>query len=207
MAKIYLISPESIILSEFKVKLQNILSTNKVSVFQLRLKNCEKSLIKEAAQELLPVCLENNVPLIINDHFDIALEVGASGVHLGVDDVNNLSIIKKAAPDGFVIGISCYDSRDLALDGVIDGADYISFGAFYQSNTKKSRGKPDLSILKWADEMFDNPVVAIGGINDKNCKALSDSGANFVAIISYIWDSEDGEIKAVDRVYKSLSGN
>ncbi len=204
MAKIYLISPQDFDPLLHQEKLEKAFATDKVSAFQLRLKDLEHSKIEEIAIQTLEICKKYNILFIINDDIDLAVKIKAGGVHLGVDDYESLAEIKKNLPENFVIGTSCYDSRDLALDSVLADVDYISFGAFYASKTKKSRGQPDISILKWANELFELPIVAIGGIDDKNSKILVQSGADFVAIISYFWDHED-PVLAIENLYRQIN--
>jgi len=191
MSKIYLISPPIIDdLNSFLVDLEKILSLKTIPVFQLRLKDYELSKVKNIAKRCLDVCSKHDVLFVINDYVDLAIEIGAGGVHVGVDD-ENIRNIKNKTQDGFVVGASCYDSKHLAIQAVEQGADYISFGAFFDSPTKKSRGKPSPEIIKWADDILNVSIVVIGGINDKNCGILANKGADFLAVISYIWSSKD----------------
>ena len=191
MSKIYLISPPKINnLADFIAKLDDIFSLNLIPVFQLRLKNIDPLRIKEISQEVQKVCHKHNVLFIINDYVDLAIEIKAGGVHVGVDDENIADIKQKTGPN-FVVGASCYDSRDLAITAATQGADYVSFGAFFESKTKKSRGNPTTDIIEWANNALNVPNVAIGGITDKNCSTLINAQVDFIAVISYIWSSDD----------------
>ncbi len=203
-SKIYLISPPKIDLKTFSSRLQNALKTSLVPVFQLRLKDYETQEIKTIASELKKICDDNNCLFLLNDYWEIAGDISAAGVHLGADDFS-ISEIRKKFPKNFVIGASCYDSRHLAMEAAEQGADYLSFGAFYQSKTKQSRGAPTTEILTWCQEMINLPVVAIGGINNMNCLALIKAGADFVSVISYVWDHPEGEVVAIKNLQKSLS--
>lgn len=206
MAQIYLISPPQINLEIFAKRLENILATGFVPAFQLRLKDYKRSQVKEIAITLNKICKKHNCLFILNDDYKTAIEIGADGVHIGLDDgLNNISQIRQQSPNGFVIGASCYDSKDLAITAGNDGANYVSFGAFYESKTKKSRGKPTLDLLKWAVKYTNLSIVAIGGINDKNAQDLVKAGADLLAVISYIWDHPDGDIKAISILSKILS--
>ncbi len=202
MTQIYLISPPQIELKQFAAELEKALKTNLVPVFQMRLKGYEREEVAKISRELLKICQANNTQFIVNDDFDLALEIGAHGVHLGVED-GSIKLARqkslKVNPN-FVIGASCYDSRHLAMEAGEQGADYISFGAFFESKTKKSRGKPTLEILDWANEITNLPIVAIGGINDENCPPLVKSGADFLAFISYVWDNQKGVAEALKRL-------
>ncbi len=196
MTKLYLISPPDFDLEDFDKKLREILQECEVPVFQLRLKNKTDQEVKTYAQKLLETCNELNCMFILNDYVDIALEIGAHGVHVGCDD-KNIADIRQKAGENFMIGASCYDSRDLALQAELDGANYISFGAFFPTTTKKTTSRPSLSIVKWAQEMLNLPITAIGGISPVNCKGLVQSEVDFICVISYIWDNEAGPCAAI----------
>ena len=203
MAQIYLISPPQIELKDFSLKLEKALKTGLVPSFQLRLKNYSPSEIKKISQEIKKICDNNNCLFLLNDFYEIALEVGASGVHVGIDD-KKISQIRQNSPKNFVIGASCYDSKHLAMEAGEQGADYISFGAFFETQTKISRGKPTVEILNWASEILNLPIVAIGGINDKNCVELVKNGADFLAVISYVWQHPEGVEVAIKNLHQQL---
>lgn len=206
MTKIYLISPPKIELKQFSAQLEKALKTNLVPVFQLRLKGYENSEVKKIAKELLKICHANNCQFLINDFFEMALEIGANGVHLGAED-GSIKIAreksKKINPN-FVIGASCYDSKHLAMEAGEQGADYISFGTFFPSKTKNSKGKPTTEILEWANELLNIPTVAIGGITDQNCSTLVKAGADFLAVISYVWENPAGVEAALKKLKDSI---
>jgi thiamine-phosphate pyrophosphorylase len=203
MAQIYLISPPQIELKDFSLKLEKALKTGLVPSFQLRLKNYSPSEIKKISQEIKKICDNNNCLFLLNDFYEIALEIGASGVHVGIDD-KKISQIRQNSPKNFVIGASCYDSKHLAMEAGEQGADYISFGAFFATQTKISRGKPTFEILNWASEILNLPIVAIGGINDKNCVELVKNGADFLAVISYVWQHPDGVEVAIKNLHHTI---
>lgn len=202
-AKIYLISPPRIELGKFTADLEQLLASKLVSVFQLRLKDYRLDEVKLIANSLKTVCQKYNCPIILNDYGDIAIELGFDGVHLGVDD-GRISELRIKAPKNFIIGASCYDSKHLAMVAGEEGADYISFGAFYSSSTKKSQGKPTLEIVKWCDQLMNLPIVAIGGINNSNCRPLVEAGADFIAVISYIWNAKD-KLGALKKLNSALA--
>ena len=204
MTQIYLISPEKIELKTFSIRLENVLKTGLVPAFQLRLKGCEKNEVTKIARELKKICHQNNCLFLLNDSCEVAAAVGADGVHLGAED-GSIAEIRKKFPTNFIIGASCYDSRHLAMEAGEQGADYISFGAFFSSKTKISRGKPTTEILEWASEMTDLPIVAIGGITEQNCSALIKAGADFLAVVSYAWDHPDGEVVAVQKLAEKIA--
>lgn len=199
MSQIYLISPPQIELKSFSKRLDKSLKTGLTPVFQLRLKNYSDLEVLKISQELKKICRDNDVLFLLNDYHKIALDVEAGGVHMGVDD-GSIAAVRRQVPENFIIGASCYDSRHLAMEAGEQGANYLSFGAFFNSKTKKSRGNPSPEILSWCDEIINLPSVAIGGITDKNCRTLVAAGADFLSVISYIWDNEDGEILALERL-------
>ena len=203
MAQIYLISPPQIELKDFSLNLDKALKTGLVPVFQLRLKNYSPLEIKNFSREIKKICDNNNCLFLLNDFYEIALEIGASGVHVGIDD-KKISQIRQNSPKNFVIGASCYDSKHLAMEACEQGADYISFGAFFETKTKISRGKPTFEILNWASEILNFPIVAIGGINDKNCGELIKNGADFLAVISYVWQHPQGVEVALKNLHQQL---
>lgn len=207
MTKIYLISPPEINLKEFSKRLDNALATGLVPVFQLRLKNYLSQEIVAIAKELKKICHESNCLFILNDFCDLALEIGADGTHLGTSD-GKIKLARKKADElakGFIIGASCYDSKDLAMIAGEDGADYLSFGTFFPSKTKNSQGKPKSEILTWCDQLINLPTVAIGGINDQNCHDIVKAGADFIAVISYVWQHEEGEAKAIQKLSAAIN--
>lgn len=202
MAQIYLISPPKIDLAIFCKDLESALATNLVSVFQLRLKNYTPAQVLAIAHQVKKICDNHQVPLIINDYFDIAIEVNAAGVHVGIDDQQIATMRKKSAKN-FIIGASCYNSKHLAMQAGEQGADYISFGAFYPTTTKIPKAQATLDTLSWASEMLNLPIVAIGGINQNNCRQLVDNGADFIAVIAAVWQYQDGVVAAL----KALATN
>lgn len=199
MSKIYLISPPKIELTHFSQSLHTALKTGLVPVFQLRLKDYENSEIIKISQELKKICHDYGSLFILNDSHKLALEVGADGVHLGDED-GSVAEVKKIAPQNFIVGASCYDSRHLAMEAAEQGADYVSFGAFFASKTKNSKGKPTPEIIEWCAEIMNVPIVAIGGINDENCASLTKAGADFLAVVSFVWQHPQGEATALKKL-------
>lgn len=199
---IYLISPPKINLLTFEKDLAKILETGLVSVFQLRLKDYNFLAIEKIANSLKKICRDNGCSFLLNDHLDIALQNDLDGVHLGQEDYNKLTNIK-SLPIDFLTGISCYDSIDLALDAEKKGFNYVSFGAFFETKTKKSIGNPKSKIISEFSYKSPLPIVAIGGINDKNCEELIKNGADFLAVISYIWNSSN-KIESLKILYNKI---
>ena len=195
---IYLISPNKITNSFYK-NLKLVLKTGKVSFFQLRLKNYslkEKIII---GKKIKNICKKNNVKFIINDDPLLALKLDADGCHLGQKDMN----IKKAKKilGKKIIGITCHNSMILAKKAIKAKADYIAFGAFNQSKTKKTKYLASVKILNKIKKFTKTPTVAIGGINAVNYKNLLLNNANFLAISSYIWKNKKYKpLQATERL-------
>ncbi|GDX36438.1 thiamine-phosphate synthase [Alphaproteobacteria bacterium] len=205
MTKIYLISPPQIDLAIFSKELIKIFKTNRIPIFQLRLKNTSVNDIKNKAKEIKKICDDYNVSLIINDYAEIATQIDAYGVHLGIDDIKNfqqIKFLKKNNPK-LIIGVSCYDSKVLAIQAKEQGADQISFGAFFASQTKISRGSPSLDLIDWAKINLNLPIIGIGGINQENYQILINHKIDYIALISFIWNYPAGSVEAI----KSLKIN
>jgi len=195
---IYLISPTKIPSSFYK-NLKLILKTGKVSFFQLRLKNysLKKKII--IGKKIKIICKKNKVKFIINDDPLLALKLNADGCHLGQKDMN-INIAKKILGKK-IIGITCHNSMNLAKKAIKAKADYIAFGAFNQSKTKKTKHVASVKILNKVKKFTKTPTVAIGGINDVNYKNLLLNNANFLAISGYIWKNKKYKpLQAIERL-------
>jgi thiamine-phosphate pyrophosphorylase len=167
-----------------------------VACLQLRLKDVDDEVVRRAAETLLPICHDHDVAFLVNDRADLAAEVGADGVHIGQEDVDYDAARRLVGGDA-IVGVTCHDSRHLAVEAAEAGADYVAFGAFYQTGTKapKTRASPDL--LAWWSELMEVPCVAIGGITVENCAPLVAAGADFLAVVSGVWDYPEGPAAAV----------
>jgi len=185
---IYLISPNKIENESFYNSLNLVLRSKKVKFFQLRLK--KESIKKKAiiAKKILKICKKNKVNFIINDDPHLALKVNAHGCHLGQKDINILEA--KKILKNKIIGVTCHNSIKLARNALLNGADYIALGAFYKTKTKKVIHKADVKILKNIKKSINLPIVAIGGVNEKNYKKLLLNKADFLAISGYIWNNK-----------------
>ena len=195
---IYLISPNKIS-SSFYENLKLILKTGKVSFFQLRLKNysLKKKII--IGKKIKNICKKNKVKFIINDDPLLALKLNADGCHLGQKDMK-INIARKILGKK-IIGITCHNSLNLAKKAIKSKADYIAFGAFNQSKTKKTKYVASVKILNKVKKITKTPTVAIGGINDVNYKNLLLNNANFLAISSYIWKNKKYKpLQAIERL-------
>jgi len=186
---IYLISPQKIRGNKFYNDLDKILKTKKVKYFQLRIKKISNLNLVKISNKIKKIVKKNNVKFIINDIPAIAKKIGADGCHIGQKDLDYKSS-RKILGEEKIIGITCHNSKKLALKAKIAGADYIAFGSFFKTSTKKTAFKANLAILRWAKKKISMPIVAIGGINSSNYKKVLSSGANFIACSSYIWNNK-----------------
>ncbi len=183
---IYLISPNKIY-PDFYYKLNKVLASKKVSFFQLRLKNKPINEITKIAKQIRIITIKYKVKLIINDSVAIAKKVNADGCHLGQKD-GSIKYARKNIKKK-IIGITCHGSKNLALEACKNKCDYVAFGSFFRSKLKPRAKKVDLKILTWAKKNIKKPIVVIGGITDKNYKKLINSGANYIAISTFIWNN------------------
>ena len=186
---IYLISPQKIRGASFYKKLNNLLKTKKVKYFQLRLKKTPISNLLKISKKVKKIVKKNNVKFLINDKPFVAKTVGADGCHIGQKDMNFFNA-RKILGKHKIIGVTCHNSKKLALKAKKYGADYIAFGSFFKSSTKKTAFKANLGILRWAKKKINMPSVAIGGINNSDYKKILSSGANFIACSNYVWNNK-----------------
>ena len=185
---IYLISPNKIDDDEFYTNLSLVLKSGRVSYFQLRLKketNKNKLII---GKKIRTICKKYKVKFLVNDDPMIAKKLNADGCHLGQSDMSIVKVRKLLKNK--IIGVTCHNSIKLAKKGISDGADYLAFGAFYSTQTKKVKYRANLRILKSIKKITTLPVVAIGGIKLNNYKKLLLNKANFLAISGYIWHNK-----------------
>ena len=186
---IYLISPQKISGAEFYNDLNKVLKTNKVKYFQLRLKKISNSNLIKISKKIKKIVKKNNVKFIINDKPLVAKMVGADGCHIGQKDTNLIEAMRILGKNK-IIGVTCHNSKKLALKAKIYGASYIAFGSFFKSSTKKATYKANLALLRWAKKKINMPIVAVGGINSSNYKNILINGANFIACSSYVWSNK-----------------
>ena len=166
-----------------------MLETNKVKYFQLRLKKTSNLNLLKIAKKIKKIVKKNNVKFIINDKPHLAKMIGADGCHIGQSDMDFLTA-RKILGGKKIIGVTCHNSKKLAIKAKKEGANYIAFGSFFKSSTKKSAFRADLRILRWTKKKINMPVVAIGGLNNSNYKKVLSNGADFIACSSYIWNNK-----------------
>ena len=202
--QLYLISPPAID-DSFVAQLAEALDGGKVAAFQLRLKGLDEDAIALAAEPLQTLCAEREVAFIINDSVALAKRLGADGVHLGQGDGDPREARKILGPK-VQIGVTCHDSRHLAMEAGEAGADYVAFGAFYPTTTKETHYRPEPSILSWWTTLFELPCVAIGGVTADNAAPLVEAGADFLAVSSAVWAHPDGPGSGVAAFSAVLDG-
>jgi len=201
--KLYLISPPAIG-DDFAGKLAAALDAGPVAAFQLRLKGFDDHRIAALAGPLQALCAAREVAFIVNDSIALAKRLGADGVHLGQDDGDPREARDLLGPDA-QIGVTCHDSRHLAMEAGEAGVDYVAFGAFYPTETKATEHRPDPSILGWWSTLFELPCVAIGGITPANAAPLIAAGADFLAVSGAVWNDPEGPAAAI-RKFAALEG-
>jgi thiamine-phosphate pyrophosphorylase len=202
--KLYLISPPAIGADFAETLAAAIDAAPVVAAFQLRLKGIDEHRIAELARPLQAVCASREVAFIVNDSIGLAKRLDADGVHLGQEDGDPRDARRVLGPKA-QIGVTCHDSRHLAMEAGDAGADYVAFGAFYPTSTKETKHRPEPSILSWWATLFELPSVAIGGITPGNAAPLIAAGADFLAVSGAVWNDPDGAAAAVKK-FAALEG-
>lgn len=202
--RLYLVSPPKLSPSNFAEVLKNALGGGDVASFQLRLKDVDDDAIRRATDILRPIVQSHGTAFILNDRPDLAAELGCDGVHIGQEDASYAEARRIVGP-GAIVGVTCHDSRHLAMEAAEAGADYVAFGAFFPTTTKEPKTKADIELLRWWGETMLVPCVAIGGITVANAPALVEAGADFLAVSAGVWDYADGPEEAV-RAFNALFG-
>jgi thiamine-phosphate pyrophosphorylase len=187
--RLYLISPQEVG-GSFPERLQAALEPGLAKAFQLRVKGVGENELERLAEPLHRICSDAGVAFIVNDDMMLASRIGADGVHLGQGDGDVREARSLLGPSA-QIGKTCHDSRHLAMEAGEAGADYVAFGAFYPTTTKRTDYRPDPSILTWWSTLFEIPCVAIGGIRPDNAQKLVEAGADFLAVCHSVWGEED----------------
>ena len=193
--RLYLISPPKLSAAKFLTPLKEALDGGDVASFQLRLKNVSDDEIRRVVDALRPAVQAHGAAFILNDRPDLAAELGCDGVHVGQEDASYAEA-RKLLPNG-IVGVTCHDSRHLAMEAAEAGADYVAFGAFFPTQTKEPKTSADIELLRWWGEMMVVPCVAIGGITVQNAPVLVEAGADFLAVSAGVWEHPDGPESAV----------
>lgn len=193
--QLYLISPVDVS-GAFPDRLKRALAAGLVAAFQFRVKGVDRHEAARLGEPLQRICADHDVAFIVNDDMGLAKRLGADGVHLGQGDGDPRDARALLGPSA-QIGVTCHDSRHLAMEAGEAGADYVAFGAFYPTSTKVVHHRPEPAILSWWSTMFEIPCVAIGGITVENAAPLVAAGADFIAVSNAVWGGdEEAAIKA-----------
>ena len=181
---VYLISPNKID-KNFYSNLDKVLSYKNVKFFQLRLKNVKKNSLINISKKIKNITFKHQVKFILNDNFILASKIRTDGCHMGQLD-GSFGLARKKLKKK-LLGVTCHNSKTLAKNAMNYNADYVAFGSFFSTKTKKIKHYAHLNLIKWANKKLKLPVVAIGGINIKNYKIILESGANLIAMSNFIW--------------------
>ena len=195
LCQLYLISPLDVG-EGFPDRLAEALDAGPVAAFQFRVKGVDQHEAARLAEPLQAVCAARDAAFIVNDSMALAKRLGADGVHLGQGDGDPREARLLLGPAA-QIGVTCHDSRHLAMEAGEAGADYVAFGAFFPTATKETRHRPDPAILAWWSALFEIPCVAIGGIAPENGRVLVEAGADFLAVCGAVWNHAEGPAAAV----------
>lgn len=187
--QLYLISPLDVT-GAFPERLKRALGAGPAAAFQFRVKGVDQHEAARLAEPLQKICADADVAFLVNDDVSLAKRLGADGVHLGQGDGDPRDARAMLGPQ-VQIGVTCHDSRHLAMEAGEAGADYVAFGAFYPTSTKETRHRPEPVILSWWSALFELPCVAIGGITPDNAVPLVRAGADFLAVSNAVWGGDE----------------
>lgn len=187
--QLYLVSPLDVG-GDFADRLARALDAGPVAAFQFRVKDVDQHEAARLADPLQRICADRDVAFIVNDSVSLAKRLGADGVHLGQDDGDPREARTVLGPE-VQIGVTCHDSRHLAMEAGERGADYVAFGSFYPTTTKDVSHHPEPVILSWWNALFELPCVAIGGIKPANAAPLVAAGADFLAVSGAVWNGDE----------------
>ncbi|MGE3304172.1 MAG: thiamine phosphate synthase [Hyphomonadaceae bacterium] len=196
--RLYLITPPRMDAEAFAVTLRDALQGGDVAAVQLRLKDVCDDAVLAAGARLKPIVQDAGAAFIVNDRPDLALQLGADGVHVGQQDAPYAQARALVGAER-IVGVTCHNSRHLAMEAGEAGADYVAFGAFFPTDTKEAPTRADVELLEiWAETM-QTPCVAIGGITVENALPLVRAGADFLAVSAGVWRHPAGPAEAVRR--------
>ena len=203
--RLYIITPPRIDdLTGFAELLVQALNAGDVAALQIRLKDAPDDQIARAVEALAPVAQAHGVAVILNDRPDLAAQLGCDGVHIGQSDMPYKEA-RRLMGSAAMIGVTCHDSRHLAMEAAEAGADYVAFGAFFPTATKDALTRAEPDILTIWQEMMETPCVAIGGITAENAAGLARAGADFLAVSAGVWGHPDGSAAAVKALSAQIA--
>ena len=204
--RLYLITPPQLDdLAAFGRTLAHALDAGDVAALQIRLKDVDDAVIAAAVDVLMPIAQARGVAVILNDRPDLAARLGCDGVHVGQSDAPYAEARKIMGREA-MIGVTCHDSRHLAMEAAEAGADYVAFGAFFPTTTKDAPTRAEPEILTIWQETMETPCVAIGGITVENAAQVAAAGADFVAVSAGVWNHPEGPAAAV-RAFNAVLAN
>ena len=187
--QLYLISPLDVS-GNFPDRLARALDAGPVAAFQFRVKGIDEHAAARLAEPLQEICGARDVAFIVNDFVGLAKRLGADGVHLGQSD-GDVADARQRLGKAAQIGVTCHASRHLAMEAGDNGADYVAFGAFFDTATKATEHRAEPELLAWWQGIFELPCVAIGGITPDNCAPLIAAGADFLAVSGAVWNGDE----------------
>ncbi len=199
--RLYLITPTSAG-PDFADTLAAALDAGDVAALQLRLKEADDDHWRRTIDALRPVAQSRDVAFLLNDRPDLAVGTGCDGAHVGQTDTPARDARRLLG--ALTLGVTCHDSRDLAMQAGDDGADYVAFGAFFPTTTKDAPTLADPDIIAWWSELMELPCVAIGGITALNCAPLVTAGADFLAVVGAVWAHPDGPSAGVRALNRAI---
>ncbi|EGF91146.1 thiamine-phosphate pyrophosphorylase [Asticcacaulis biprosthecium C19] len=203
--RLYLITPPQIADAQaFARDLEAALSAGEVAALQIRLKDTPPDYIRAVTRVLTPIAHAHGVAVLMNDHADLAKELGLDGVHIGQSDIAFKEARRILGPKA-MIGVTCHNSRHLAMDAADAGADYVAFGAFYPTQTKTVEHMAELETLTIWQESMEAPCVAIGGITADNAREVAEAGADFIAVSGAVWNHPDGPAAGVKALLAAIA--
>ena len=203
--RLYLITPPRLEdPAAFAVRLEAALSAGDVAAVQVRLKDASEAEITEAIRVLGPIIRAHDAALILNDDPALAARLDCDGVHVGQSDAPYAQARRLMGRDR-IVGVTCHDSRHLAMEAAEQGADYVAFGAFFPTTTKDAPTRADPEILSVWQETLETPCVAIGGITADTARGLAAAGADFLAVSAGVWNHPGGEAAAVREFNSAIA--
>lgn len=200
--RLYLITPP-VLPQNFEAELAAALDAGDVAAVQLRLKNLPDAQLQKTIERLRPIVQSRGVAFLLNDRPDLAVKLGCDGAHVGQSDMK-AAAARKILGD-LTLGVTCHNSRHLAMEAGEAGADYVAFGAFFPTATKEPPEMAEIETLKSWAEIMEIPCVAIGGITAENCAPLVQAGAEFLAVVGAVWNHPKSPAAGVQAMLKAIA--
>ncbi len=205
ICRLYLITPPRLDdLAGFGRTLAHTLDAGDVAALQIRLKDVPDDIIAAAVDVIAPIARTRGVAVILNDRPDLAARFDCDGVHIGQSD-GTLAEARRIVGKERMVGVTCHDSRHLAMEAAEGGADYVAFGAFFPTTTKDAPTQAEPEILSIWQETMEVPCVAIGGITADNAEGLAAAGADFLAVSAGVWSHAEGPEAAVKALNAAIA--